>query len=168
MSSEKKLVDQLQDDYFYYGDDSDETIIDVVLDYMSNNKEYLKNEYIMNKIKQVFRDEYIHDKKLDESKDFYYKLKQRDYEFDIESAIVVNQLKPQFEVDVKDETLRRLKRKNLDIKNEELFNHIQEEVHDTISNYSSVLSLYNGDVNKYEKSEEYKYLVNKETLQQYR
>ncbi|CAG8838937.1 17309_t:CDS:2, partial [Cetraspora pellucida] len=59
-----------------------------------------------------------------------------------------NQLKPQFEVDVGDETL--------------------QEVHDTISNYSSVLSLYNGNVSEYEKSEEYKYLVNRETLRQYR
>ncbi|CAG8710670.1 2280_t:CDS:1, partial [Cetraspora pellucida] len=95
----------------------------------------------------------------------------QDNEFDLESAIVFNQLKHQFEVDVGDETLRQLDRKNPYIKNEKEFKDIYEEVHDMLSGYSAIVSCYDtetGEFEKYEESEECKYLVNKESLQQYR
>ncbi|CAG8787631.1 18091_t:CDS:2, partial [Cetraspora pellucida] len=100
----KKLVDKLQDDLFYYGDDEDESIVEVVLDHLKNHQKILKDED-----------------------------------------------------------------KNPDIQNSTIFNQIQEEVQDTIISYASVLSIHDkGEIENYEKSEEYKYLVNKESLRQYR
>ncbi|CAG8796163.1 14302_t:CDS:1, partial [Cetraspora pellucida] len=85
----------------------------------------------------------------------YLELKEQDNEFDIESIIVFNQLKLDFKVGVCDKTLYHLNRKNPSIKNEETFNHIKEEVHDTISNYTSVSSIYNNgeDIEKYKESD---------------
>ncbi|CAG8512077.1 2791_t:CDS:2, partial [Scutellospora calospora] len=86
--------------------------------------------------------DYICEKIFDNLKEKYLYLRKEDYEFDIKSAI----------------------RKNLFVQDEERFKEIQEEVHDTISNYSSVIDFKNN----YKKSEEFKYLVNKESLRQYR
>ncbi|CAG8709895.1 11012_t:CDS:1, partial [Cetraspora pellucida] len=58
MSKRKKLVDKLQDDLFYYGDDEDKTIIEVVLDYLKNNQKLLQNKDITNKFREIFKDLY--------------------------------------------------------------------------------------------------------------
>ncbi|CAG8463590.1 785_t:CDS:1 [Cetraspora pellucida] len=168
--SKKKLVDKLQDNLFYHGDDEDETIIEVVLDYLKDNQKLLQNKDITDKFREIFKDLYVHKEYLEDLKKSYSELKEQDNEFDIESITVFNQLKHDFETDVCDETFRRLGRKNPNIKDEKIFNQIKEDVHNTISSYASVLSIHDNEegIEKYENSEEYKYLVNKETLRQYR
>ncbi|CAG8434440.1 5239_t:CDS:2 [Scutellospora calospora] len=161
---ETRLHDELQNDYFYYGDNDDESIIIVVLDYINNNNEkIINNKNITKKIKKVFIDNYI-DKSFNEIKEKYFKnLKNLDCEFNTESAIVFNELKTQFEIDIGDKTFRRLKRKNSNIDDEKFFKQVQEEVHDTILNYSSVILCYDIDddsveFENYKKSEEFRYL----------
>jgi hypothetical protein len=75
-------------------------------------------------------------------------------------------MKPQFEIDVEDETLRRMKWDNPDINDEYDFNLIYKEVKNKILNYSSVIAKYDSDykIKKYEESEEFKSLVYRETV----
>ena len=92
------------------------------------------------------------------------------YGFDINWWSVINNLKLQYELEVKDEVLRRTKMVNPDIENVEDFKMIEEEVHDSYSGYSSVLAYYYTDdeLKKYEKSDHFKYIVNRESMRQYR
>ncbi|CAG8618073.1 239_t:CDS:2 [Scutellospora calospora] len=92
------------------------------------------------------------------------------YRFDINWWSVINDLKPQYELEVKDEVYRRTNMRNPDVKNKENFKLIEEEVHDAMLDYSSILEYYytDEDLRKYEESDNFKYIVNRETMRLYR
>jgi hypothetical protein len=165
-----KLHDELQE-LFDDGDNDDETIIVKVFDHIISNFEILKNKIIVKKLAKIIKDKYNFDKILEDKKDEILKLKEKDHEFDVEYVKVFNRLKPRFDVEVRDETFRCLKRKNLEIEDEKDFESIREDVYDTIANYGSVICCHDnvkGEHDEYIKSEEYKYLVNRESMRQYR
>ncbi|CAG8678049.1 4217_t:CDS:1, partial [Scutellospora calospora] len=90
--------------------------------------------------------------------------------YDDNSIIVYNELKHQFEIDVEDETLRRMNWKNPDIKDSYDFKLIYNEVKDRNLNYSSVIAKFDSNIKlkNYENSEYFKYIVNRESMRQYR
>ncbi|CAG8826643.1 13105_t:CDS:1, partial [Cetraspora pellucida] len=83
MSKEEKLSDKLQYDCFYYNNDNDKTIITIVLEYIKNNQEILKDKDIIDEFKQIFKNIYMTNKNLNESKNFNLELN-KDHEFDNE------------------------------------------------------------------------------------
>ena len=86
------------------------------------------------------------------------------------SILTYSEFKPQFEIDVNDEVLRRMNSVNPDIKNTYDFRLIYEEVKKTSLNYSSIIAKFdnNDKLKEYENSESFKYITNRETLHQYR
>ncbi|CAG8463648.1 788_t:CDS:1 [Cetraspora pellucida] len=121
----KKLIDQIQD-YFYHGDDDDESMINLVFDYMKNNKEILKKKNIKDRLQDL--------------NDSYPKLREQNNEFEDEYNIVYNQLKPDFDFKIYEETVRRLNKKNSNNQD-----NIQKEVHDTNPNFASILSIFDNE-----------------------
>ncbi|CAG8440250.1 784_t:CDS:2, partial [Scutellospora calospora] len=73
-------------------------------------------------------------------------------------------------IDVEEETLCRMNWKNSDIKNIYDFRLIHEEVKKINLNYSSIIAKFDTEdkIKKYEESEEFKYIINHESLRQYR
>ena len=139
-------------------------------EFSSSDYEVIKEAELYDQLQDHFYDGSIDDEMIVKTVLDYVRLNPEKYRFDINQQSVINDLKPQYELEVKDEVLRRTKMVNPDIENVEDFKMIEEEVHDSHSGYSSVLAYYYTDdeLKKYEESDHFKYIVNREAMRQYR
>ena len=139
-------------------------------EFSSSDYKVIKEAELYDQLQDHFYDGIIDDETIVKTVFNYVRSNPEKYGFDINWWSVINDLKPQYELEVKDEVFRRTKMVNPDIKNVEDFKMIEEEVHDSHSGYSSVLVYYYTDdeLKKYEESDHFKYIVNREAMRQYR
>ncbi|CAG8522216.1 8188_t:CDS:2, partial [Scutellospora calospora] len=90
--------------------------------------------------------------------------------FDEQNLLVYYELKNQFETEVKDETYRRIGINNPDIVNLTEFDNVKEEVEDTITSSAYIIFSFTSDEEskKYQESDNFKYIINREAMRQYR
>ncbi|CAG8487551.1 7950_t:CDS:2, partial [Scutellospora calospora] len=89
--------------------------------------------------------------------------------FDKQYLLVYHELKNQFETEVNNEIYHHMGINNLDIVNLEEFDNVKEEVENTITSSAYIISSFtsNKELKKYKKSDNFKYIINCEAMQQY-
>ncbi|CAG8539036.1 8714_t:CDS:2 [Scutellospora calospora] len=139
-----------------------------IIDGESNLIEGMISILLYDSLQNIFFYEIYDDETIINTVMSYIESKPKNY--DSNSILIYNELKYQFEIDVEDETLRRMNWKNSDIKNTYDFRLIHDEVKKINLNYSSIIAKFdtNDKIKDYEESKEFKYIVNRESLRQYR
>ncbi|CAG8483341.1 7385_t:CDS:1 [Scutellospora calospora] len=138
-------------------------------DYSSDDFEKIESE-LYDQLQDCFYDGSIDNNIIIKTVFDFIRSNPEKYRFDINWWSVINDLKPQYELEIKDEIYHQTNMKNPNIENKKDFILIKEEVHDTILGYSSVLEYYNTDdeLKKYEESDNFNCIVNREAMRLYR
>ncbi|CAG8675728.1 11292_t:CDS:2, partial [Scutellospora calospora] len=132
---------------------SQQSLSDLSSEYSSEEFEKIESSYLYDQLQDLFYDGRDDNETIINTVFDFVRSNPEKYRFDINWWSVINDLKPQYELE-----------------NEKDFILIKEEVYDTILGYSSVLEYYNTDdeLKKYEEFDNFNYIVNREAMRLYR